>query len=94
MTQGKLKSGEDYRYRRYKLGVPACLVQAETRDRWREGDIADVHTFRDGKILQARVFADPLASLEWAEAQATAAHKPECDLAQQRLIERAWSAVC
>ncbi|RJP36028.1 MAG: nuclear transport factor 2 family protein [Phycisphaerales bacterium] len=33
---------------------------------WREGRIADVYTFRDGKAIQIRTFADERQALEWA----------------------------
>ncbi len=33
---------------------------------WREGHIADVYTFRNGKAIQFRTFADAGQALEWA----------------------------
>jgi hypothetical protein len=33
---------------------------------WREGRLADVYTFRDGKAIQMRSFADRRQALEWA----------------------------
>ena len=33
---------------------------------WREGRLADVYTFRNGKAIQMRSFADRLLALEWA----------------------------
>lgn len=33
---------------------------------WREGHIADVYTFRNGKAIQFRTFADEGQALEWA----------------------------
>ena len=33
---------------------------------WREGQIADVYTFRDGKVIQMRTFVDRRQALEWA----------------------------
>jgi uncharacterized protein len=33
---------------------------------WREGHLADVYTFRNGKATQMRVFADRRQALEWA----------------------------
>jgi ketosteroid isomerase-like protein len=41
---------------------------------WREGRIADVFTFRDGKAIQWRTFADSRQALEWAGAQASDAN--------------------
>jgi ketosteroid isomerase-like protein len=33
---------------------------------WREGRLADVYTFRNGKAIQMRAFADRRRALEWA----------------------------
>ena len=33
---------------------------------WREGRLADVYTFRDGKAIQMRSFPDRRQALEWA----------------------------
>jgi ketosteroid isomerase-like protein len=33
---------------------------------WREGRLADVYTFRNGKAIQMRSFADRRQALEWA----------------------------
>ncbi len=33
---------------------------------WVEGRIADVYTFRNGKTIQFRTFADERQALEWA----------------------------
>lgn len=38
---------------------------------WREGQIADVYTFRNGKAIQVRVFADRREALEWAGVKAS-----------------------
>jgi uncharacterized protein len=38
---------------------------------WREGDIADVYTFRNGKAIQMRHFPDRLQALEWAGVEAS-----------------------
>ena len=47
-----------------------ALVQVHVRLRdetdWREGALADVYTFRDGKAVEMRVFADRRQGLEWA----------------------------
>ena len=40
---------------------------------WREGRIADVYTFRDGKAVQFRTFADEREALEWAGVEAPGA---------------------
>lgn len=36
---------------------------------WREGRIADVYTFRNGKVIQCRTFADERQAFEWAGAE-------------------------
>jgi uncharacterized protein len=33
---------------------------------WREGWLADVYTFRNGKVIQMRSFPDRRQALEWA----------------------------
>lgn len=33
---------------------------------WREGDTADVYTFRNGKVILSRTFADQGQALQWA----------------------------
>lgn len=35
---------------------------------WREGRLADVYTFRDGKAVQFRTFMDETQAIEWAAA--------------------------
>jgi uncharacterized protein len=37
---------------------------------WREGRLADVYTFRNGKAIQMRSFADRRQALEWAGVKA------------------------
>ena len=41
---------------------------------WREGRIADVFTFRNGKATQFRTFADERQALEWAGVKAADAN--------------------
>ena len=41
---------------------------------WREGRIADVYTFRNGKAIQFRTFADERQALEWAGVKASDAN--------------------
>ena len=36
---------------------------------WREGDLADVYTFRNGKAIHMRSFPDRQKALEWAGAK-------------------------
>ena len=38
---------------------------------WREGHIADVFTFRNGKVIQMRTFGDSQQALEWAGVNAS-----------------------
>ncbi len=41
-------------------------VRLKIETQWREGRTADVFTFRNGKIIQFRTFADEQQALEWA----------------------------
>ena len=41
-------------------------VRLKTETEWREGDVTDVYTFRSGKAIQFRTFADRDQALEWA----------------------------
>jgi ketosteroid isomerase-like protein len=41
---------------------------------WREGRIADVFTFRNGKAIQFRTFVDERQALEWAGVKASDAN--------------------
>jgi ketosteroid isomerase-like protein len=49
-------------------------VRLKQEKEWREGELADVYTFRDGKVIQVRVFADRHHALEWAGVKATDAN--------------------
>jgi ketosteroid isomerase-like protein len=40
---------------------------------WIDGRLADVYTFRDGKVVQKRTFGDPRQALEWSGVSATEA---------------------
>ncbi len=40
---------------------------------WREGRLADVYTFRNGKVVQGRCFLDRREALEWAGAEGSEA---------------------
>jgi uncharacterized protein len=44
-------------------------VRLKHETEWRMGAIADVFTFRDGKVVQMRTFGDRREALEWAGAQ-------------------------
>lgn len=44
-------------------------VRLKHESEWREGRLADVYTFRNGKVIQGRVFADRRKAIEWAEAK-------------------------
>jgi len=46
-------------------------VRLEHEMEWREGGIADVYTFRNGKAIQMRHFPDRQQALEWAGAKAS-----------------------
>ena len=41
-------------------------VRLKHETEWREGRIVDVYTFRNGKAIQFRTFADRQQALEWA----------------------------
>lgn len=47
-------------------------VRLKYETEWREGRVADVYTFRNGKVVQVRIFLDRREALEWAGAPATA----------------------
>ena len=44
-----------------------CHVHVRLKDQvgWLEGDLADVYTFRNGKVIQKRTFFEPQQALEW-----------------------------
>lgn len=41
-------------------------VRLKHETEWREGSVADVYTFHNGKVIQFRTFADRRQALEWA----------------------------
>ena len=45
-------------------------VRLKNETEWREGRIADAYTFRSGKAIQFRTFADSRQALEWAGVEA------------------------
>lgn len=49
-------------------------VRLKNSTEWVEGRQADVYTFRNGKVIQMRVFADRQQALEWAGVNASDAH--------------------
>ena len=48
--------------------VVSCHVRVRLKDQtdWLEGRTADVYTFRNGKVIEFRTFADENEALEWA----------------------------
>ena len=46
-------------------------VRLKDETEWREGRIADVYTFRNGKAIQFRTFGDERQALEWAGVKAS-----------------------
>lgn len=44
-------------------------VRLKNESEFREGDIADVYTYRDGRVVAVRVFSDREQALEWAGAE-------------------------
>ena len=49
-------------------------VRLKHNTEWREGRLADVYTFRDGKAIQMRAFTDRRQALEWARVKASDAN--------------------
>ena len=45
-------------------------VRLKQEMEWRKGPVTDVFTFRNGKVIQMRTFADRQLALEWAEVKA------------------------
>jgi ketosteroid isomerase-like protein len=41
-------------------------VKLKHETEWRDGQVAEVYTFRDGKVIQVRLFAESRLALEWA----------------------------
>ena len=46
--------------------IARVRVRLKHETQWREGRIADVYTFRNGKAVQYRTFADEKEGLAWA----------------------------
>lgn len=46
-------------------------VRLKHETEWREGALADVFTFRNGKVIQFRTFADRQQAIEWAGVKAS-----------------------
>jgi ketosteroid isomerase-like protein len=46
-------------------------VRLKHETEWREGHVGDVYTFRNGKAIQFRTFADEQQALEWAGVKAS-----------------------
>lgn len=44
-------------------------VRLKNETQWREGRIADVYTFRNGKVIEFRTFGDERRAVEWAGVQ-------------------------
>ena len=49
-------------------------VRLKHETQWREGQVGEVYTFRGGKVIQVRIFADARQALEWAGAKASDAN--------------------
>lgn len=41
-------------------------VRLKQEAEWREGTVVEVYTFRNGKVIQVRLFADSRQALQWA----------------------------
>jgi len=46
-------------------------VRLKDETEWREGQVTEVYTFRDGKVIQVRIFADRRQALGWAGVNAS-----------------------
>jgi uncharacterized protein len=46
-------------------------VRLKHETEWREGQVSEVYTFRDAKVIQVRIFADRQQALEWAGVKAS-----------------------
>jgi len=46
-------------------------VRLKDEAEWREGQLADVYTFRNGKVIHVRSFPDRRQALEWAGVKAS-----------------------
>jgi ketosteroid isomerase-like protein len=46
-------------------------VRLKHETEWREGQVAEVYTFHDGKVFQVRIFAESRQALEWAGVKAS-----------------------
>ena len=46
-------------------------VRLKNETEWREGRLADVYTFRNGKVIEFRTFADEAQAFEWAGVRAS-----------------------
>ena len=44
-------------------------VRLKNETQWREGRIADVYTFRNGKVIEFRTFGDERQAVQWADVQ-------------------------
>jgi uncharacterized protein len=44
-------------------------VRLKNETQWREGRIADVYTFRNGKVIEFRTFGDERQAVQWAGVQ-------------------------
>lgn len=50
-----------------KILVTAYVrVRLKDQKDWLEGHVADVFTFRDGKVIEMRTFGEPQAARKWA----------------------------
>ncbi|CAN5340711.1 hypothetical protein BH09SUM1_BH09SUM1_16300 [soil metagenome] len=52
-------------------------VRLKVETEWRDGRVGDVYTFRNGKAIQFRTFADVRQALEWAGVKGSASSQEE-----------------
>ena len=63
-------------------------VRLKHETEWREGRIADVYTFRNGKAIQFRTFADERQALEWAGVGPRGVRRGQDEPARAAIIRR------
>ena len=64
----------DLRIREDDMVFVYVRVRLKHNMEWAEGRLADVYTFRNGKAIQMRAFADRRQALEWAGVKASDAN--------------------
>ena len=53
------------------LQLVRVRVRLKEESEWREGQVTEVYTFRDGKVIEVRLFAESRQALAWAGVKAS-----------------------